>query len=117
MRKIVRCSGLILLVLMHALPGCRPAPPVQELGSSFILPGRYGAVAQCAFLVIQAKRTEWNVQLVDHRPRHEFQLLVLSNGQRLAEAMFLDAGSRNTRVEIRGRRAAVHDDIESCPQR
>jgi hypothetical protein len=31
--------------------------------------------------------------------------------------MFIDAGTANTLVEIRGRRAAVQDDIEDCPQR
>jgi hypothetical protein len=117
MREIFRASGLVLPVLLCALTGCGPAPPVHGLGSSFILPGRFGAVAQCAFLIIHGKHTEWNVKLIDHSPEHAFQLLVSSNGHWLAEAMFLDAGNANTLVEIRGHRAAIQDDIEDCPQR
>jgi len=97
--------------------GMSASPPVQELQAPFIIPGRYGAVAQCAFLIIDAKHTEWKVQLLDLSATAGFKLLALSNGRKHAEVLFLDAGAKDTRVEIRRGWTAVLEDIESCPQR
>jgi hypothetical protein len=109
--------ALAAVFLLPAIMGCSSARSTQDLNSSFVLHGRYGAVAQCAFLVVQARRTDWDVRLIDHSDRHAFQLVVASGGHRSGEATFLDTGAWSTRVEIADHWPNVQRDIGNCAQR
>jgi len=106
-----------VFILPVIMAGCQSAPTAENLSSSFVLQGRYGSVAQCAFLVVQARRTDWNVKLIDQSAQQAFQLLVASGGHQLGEATFLDTGSHSTRVEIGNRWPNVQRDIGNCAQR
>lgn len=107
---------MCLLLVQASTAGVCAAYPTCDSGLSFNVRGRHGPIAQCVFMVTQARRTDWDLRFVDVSTSHAFQVVAAANGHLLWEAQFLENGARTTLVRITGRWRDVQEDVATCAQ-